>query len=405
MAEFGWNFEKLEKDGKFRFLDMITVKEKGVASVLERIVEEVGNFKAKRLVIDSFSAMAQAFKKPIDARIILHTLLGRIIRQFGCTTILIAETPIGQEGVGLGVEEFVADNVVRLKFIELEGYTLRELELLKLRGTRIKERKLIYTLEGGFNVIPPFKFKPVEKPDRFQPIPDPPNKYSTDVKTLDEALDGGLPKGSAMLLEIDEKISASMYHLLVAPMAANFVLQGRGLFIVPSMGVNPLLFHKHIGAYGGTEEEWRRYIRIIMKGSRPSESFPSIILVKGKDWREDLGEVFRIGKELATKTGQPNLFIVGVDALTTFYGEKQCEEILNISATEARRTEAAIIAIVKAGYRSLAIRLSSIVDVYLRLKREHGCLLLYGVKPRMGIYAVECDVSKGYPIPKLTPIV
>jgi len=116
-----------------------------------------------------------------------------------------------------------------------------------------------------------------------------------------------------------------MYHLLVAPMAANFVLQGRGLFIVPSMGVNPLLFYKHIGAYGGTEEEWRRYIRIIMKGSRPSESFPSIIPVKGKDWREDLGEVFRIGKELATKTGQPNLFIIGVDALTTFYGEKQEE--------------------------------------------------------------------------------
>jgi hypothetical protein len=40
---------------------------------------------AKRLVIDSFSAMAQAFKEPIEARSILHNVLEKIVRSLGCT--------------------------------------------------------------------------------------------------------------------------------------------------------------------------------------------------------------------------------------------------------------------------------------------------------------------------------
>lgn len=49
-------------------------------------------------------------------------------------------------------------------------------------------------------------------------------------------------------------------------------------------------------------------------------------------------------------------------------------------------------------------RVASISEVHLKIIREHGTLLLYGVKPRTGIYVVEIDTSKGYAIPKLTPI-
>jgi len=60
--------------------------------------------------------------------------------------------------------------------------------------------------------------------------------------------------------------------------------------------------------------------------------------------------------------------------------------------------------IVKAGYRELAVRLSGIADFHLCLVRKRGTMLFYGVKPRIGVYAVEYDSSKGYPLPKLTPI-
>jgi len=38
---------------------------------------------------DSFSALAQAFEKPIDMRSFTHIVLSKILRKAGCTTLLI----------------------------------------------------------------------------------------------------------------------------------------------------------------------------------------------------------------------------------------------------------------------------------------------------------------------------
>ena len=59
---------------------MVTVTERAVSDVLNRIIEEVMSLNAKRLVIDSFSTLDQAFKEKIEARIILHTILGKIVK-------------------------------------------------------------------------------------------------------------------------------------------------------------------------------------------------------------------------------------------------------------------------------------------------------------------------------------
>ncbi|MEM3551762.1 MAG: ATPase domain-containing protein [Candidatus Bathyarchaeia archaeon] len=405
MKAFGYDFKRLESKGRFRFLDMLTVKEPAINTVLNMIVEEAENFKAKRLVLDSYSALAQAFKDPMDARIVAHTILGKLIRMMGCTTILIEEVPIGNSKIGFGVEEFVADGVIKLNSTVLEGHRFRELELLKLRGIRLKEHILAFTLDGGFRVFQPFKPNPPKNPKRFQPVPDMPDKYSTGSKSLDEVLDGGLPKSSFLLLEVDEKISTPMYHLLVVPLAANYALHGRGVFIVPSIGVDPAMLHGYIRLYGD-EDCWMRYARIIVqKNLQASEDSANIIHVEGGDWRNDIGKVLEESRKLTAETRQPSLSIIGVDTLTALYGEKQTLEALNLNAVNARKAGSAAIAIVKAGIKELAVKLSPIADIYLRLKREHGCLLLYGVKPRTGLYAVEPDTSAGYPIPKLTPIV
>ena len=402
----GVDFKRLEVDGKFKFLDFTAMKEEGISAILETILSEVQALKARRLVIDSFSAMAQAFKEPIEVRIVINVVLGKIVRQMDCTTVMIEEVPIGESRIGFGMEEFVADGVVALRAGELEGRTFRVLGLIKLRGTELKEQRLTFTLKRGFKAFPPFTSRPIEKPKRFQPIPDLPDKYSTGSRGLDEALGGGVFRGSTMLLDVDEKVSTLEYHLFVALLATNFALQGRGVVIVPSSGVDPAMMHKYIDVYGGTEEEFSRYLRIIVaKSLTPPKDWPNVIVVKGEDWREDLDKAVKMSMELSAETGQPNLSIVGTDTLITHYGEERCEEILNLSATEARRVGAAVIAIVKAGRRELATKLSPIADVYLRLAREHGCLLLYGIKPRTGLYAVEMDTSKGYPLPRLTPIV
>jgi len=98
MKALGFDFERLEKEGRFCFLDLVTVRGEAVSTAVELIVGKVAELGAKRLVVDSFSAMAQAFKDPHDARIVLHDIMYRIARSMGCTTILIVEVPPGRLG-------------------------------------------------------------------------------------------------------------------------------------------------------------------------------------------------------------------------------------------------------------------------------------------------------------------
>jgi KaiC/GvpD/RAD55 family RecA-like ATPase len=397
---------KLEVEGKIKILDFTAIKEEALPIILESILAEVKALNAKRLVIDSFSALAQAFKEPIDVRIIVQTILSRIVREMDCTTIMVEEVPIGRAEIGLGMEEFVADGVLRLRAGELDKRLFRDLEIVKLRGTRLSERKLAFTLEGGFKAFTPFKLKPIEKPSRFQPIPDPPGKYSTGIKDLDSILEGGLLKGSTMLLELDNKVSMAEYHLIIVPIILNFMMKGRAVLLIPTIGVDAEVARGIGLRYGLTNEEINRFLRVCEAHPISGASDkPYIVVFDVKDPWKDYSKYLEIEKELMQMTGQPVMHVAGADSLASYYDESICKNLLGQDAIWIRKQGSLGILILKPGYTKLKTSLSSIASVHLRLLREHGCLLLYGVKPRTGLYGVEMDVSRGYPLPKLTPII
>ncbi|HKZ95211.1 MAG TPA: ATPase domain-containing protein [Candidatus Bathyarchaeia archaeon] len=134
LRKFGFDFEPLESQGKFKFLDLLTTREDTVSSTLGMLSREVLELGAKRLVVDSFTAMAQAFNRRIDARIILH-MLDKLMGKSDCTTLLLVELPTGTKTIGLGFEEFVADGVILFETIdEREGIRKRAV-VRKMRGT------------------------------------------------------------------------------------------------------------------------------------------------------------------------------------------------------------------------------------------------------------------------------
>lgn len=90
MSSLGLDFEELEGQGRFEILDLVTAKEAGLDTLMEMMTSDINTLGVERLVIDSFTAMANAFAKPIDVRIALH-LLSKIVRQSSCTTIVITE--------------------------------------------------------------------------------------------------------------------------------------------------------------------------------------------------------------------------------------------------------------------------------------------------------------------------
>jgi KaiC/GvpD/RAD55 family RecA-like ATPase len=405
MRDLGFNFEKLEEEGRFRFHESLTAKEAAAPAVLESILEEIGKIGAKRLVIDSFSALAQAFREPHEARIILHTILSRVVRYMGCTTILIVEVPHGEEKIGLGVEEFVADGIIVLRRKRFDGRILRDLEILKMRGTPTPEVQVVFTLKDGFKAFPPFKPKPVEEPSRFKPQPDKKEYFSTGSQDMDKMLGGGYPRGSTVLIEIGGQISTLQYHLISVPTAWNFILNGRGVTVIPTRGVDHNLLRVKAEEGGLTCDEVNRLLRICVREYLGIKPEPYIVAFKGEDAAEDYAKYLDVEQKLIESTGQPTLHVAGVDTLIDNYRVEGALSIIRIQATRIRERGGLGILLLKPSHQELAKTLAALTDVHLKITREHGAVLVYGVKPRTSLHVLEMDTSEGYPMPKITPII
>lgn len=155
MNALGIDIAAQEKLGNIRIMDMVTVREEGLSTVLQEVLDAIHSLKAQRLVIDSFSAMGQAFTREIEARIMLHTILSKIVRGMGCTTILTCEIPWGSERVGMGIEEFIADGIMLVSSFVENLAIKRRLLIVKLRGTAhsIQYHDIIFS-NRGVKVVP-----------------------------------------------------------------------------------------------------------------------------------------------------------------------------------------------------------------------------------------------------------
>jgi circadian clock protein KaiC len=135
VRQFGPEIGKTLRNEKIKFLEYTVMTDVGLEAILKTILNEIVKTGAKRLVIDSYSAMAPLFEKGA-IRTVLHSVMGEVIRETGCTTIVICEVPRGEANLGTGVEEFVADGVILLGTRELDGRPIRELEILKMRDRK-----------------------------------------------------------------------------------------------------------------------------------------------------------------------------------------------------------------------------------------------------------------------------
>jgi circadian clock protein KaiC len=155
MLRFGWDFERLELEKRCTILDLSTSKESGIQSNIDAMLREVTQLQAKRLVIDSFTAMSMALKEAIDIRYLIH-LLYKFLQNTGCTTLMISDTPWGSNKIGSGIEEFIADGIISMntRFDE-SGQLTRKMRILKMRNTNHSLMTHKYTITPqGVVVLP-----------------------------------------------------------------------------------------------------------------------------------------------------------------------------------------------------------------------------------------------------------
>ncbi|MCJ7632915.1 AAA family ATPase [Candidatus Bathyarchaeota archaeon] len=135
MLRFGWDFADLERQRKVMVLDLVqSISKRGIEVNFEAILTASKTLDAKRLVIDSLSALTTYINTKAEARSFV-ALANRLLEDSGCTAIMMVEMPWGKVEIGAGFEEFMADGLMILES-KLEQFKVRRrLYVPKMRGT------------------------------------------------------------------------------------------------------------------------------------------------------------------------------------------------------------------------------------------------------------------------------
>lgn len=196
---FGWDLQKLIDEGKLFILDASpdpegqdVVGNFDLSALIERVQYAVRKYKAKRVSIDSVTAVFQQYEAAPVVRREIFRLVARL-KEVGATTIMTTERveeygPVAR----FGVEEFVSDNVAIVRNV-LEGERRRRtIEILKLRGTTHMKGEYPFTITNhGVSIFPLGAMQLTQRSSNV--------RVSSGVQTLDEMCGGGFFRDSIIL--------------------------------------------------------------------------------------------------------------------------------------------------------------------------------------------------------------
>lgn len=134
--EFGWLFDDYEETGDFKIIYLNPFQDGG--GFADRIVEEMNDIGANRVVVDSTSVMGMYNDNPGKIRQRLYDLV-RKLRRESVTAVMTSEIPNEEEDrvSRYGVEEFVADALIVLQYVSIGQESFGNLEVRKMRRTEI----------------------------------------------------------------------------------------------------------------------------------------------------------------------------------------------------------------------------------------------------------------------------
>ncbi|TMA90015.1 MAG: recombinase RecA [Deltaproteobacteria bacterium] len=188
------------------------IRADGIASVAAQVKEHVERDEPDLVAIDSAKALHD-FAPDHGLRRAVFYDLAVTLAGWESTTFLVGE--YRSDEVGELPEFAVADCIIELRNRARELTTLREVEVLKLRGSHYESGRHFFDIDAsGLTFYPR-----VRAPEQTGTGPLPTGeRVSTGVKGLDALLGGGLPQHSATVVEGSTGIGKTVLglHFLVA---------------------------------------------------------------------------------------------------------------------------------------------------------------------------------------------
>jgi circadian clock protein KaiC len=202
MQQFSF-FDETLCEGRVVFADLGTViRQKGAEATLSEIAGRVEREEPAVVVIDSFKAVRDILGDPAALRTFVYDLAVHTAG-WGAASLLVGEYT---EAEVVSQAEFaIADGIIRFTSSRHELTSIREVEVLKLRGADYVTGGHFYEIgSGGLDFFPrvrsPDRIDAVSRSTASRPV-SPPERTPTGVGGLDAMLGGGLPRASATIVQ------------------------------------------------------------------------------------------------------------------------------------------------------------------------------------------------------------
>lgn len=351
-----------------------------VVSGLHRLLSGMEN---PLIVLDSWEGIADYV--PPEARMKVEQSLMAVLEETGARMILVSERPETNTTL-----DQLAEAILVLHQNVIEDRRVRELEIRKLRGEPIRQERYLFTLAGGrLRYLEPFAFTLPERTSMFRPLENTATHMSTGSRDIDALLGGGVPRGSTVLLEIrgDVPFEGQVYVPLTALL--NFLATNNAVMAFPYSDYDPTRARLFATQFM-PEDVYNANMRVFT-----TDQVEDPVAIKfSLNPTEDFDKWFGTYSEFKAK-GKTIWMLMALDTVENFYGQG----VMNFLATVAARAAVNkdIQSIVARPNLELTRKVANISQIHLVLSQRWGTLILYGVKPRTGFYALQFTFDHGYP--------
>ena len=360
--------------------EFLDVRLEDATSALDFVMRLTSAKKVKTIVFDSWDALAKELDQ--KERLRAEKTLMALANNSGAQLVFVSEEP------GSTTIDYLVDGILEVVRVEVEDRVVREFIIHKLRGTKIPQHKYLVTLlEGKFTFFEPYTIPDYSKMRKFVQRPDVGESYSFGSGALDR-LFGGITPGSTLAIEYDETVPYPALRAIELPPIINFLLMGRSAILLPLPGANDEITSSILTKACGALAVKKRLstLNVLRTSDVKTANLPKN--ATPKEIHEVVtNETIRLREKSVDKTV---LIVKSVSALENLFAS-DLDSLLEVTSQEIitlqQSHDAHILFLAKDS--PIRSRILSMSSSYAKLFVRDGTVLMFGVKPHTGIYALQ----------------
>ncbi len=365
-------------------------------NILESVFESVTKLKKPLIVLDSWDSIAKELD--LKERLRIEKSLVGIAEENEAKLVFISEEP------HLTTTDYLVDAIITLKDEEIEGRRIRRIEWNKLRGSEIPQKSFLFTLHGGRFKI--FQRARVEdwtelRARKFEPRKHTKTHYSSGSEDLDDLFEGGLRKGSTILLEVGKTVPPDWQLPLLASIELNFLALNGCAVNMSHASIAPITFKEAIARHL-SEDIVKSRFRIGLYEEHRSD--PCFFMLDRTSTEKSFEKLWSEAMKVKGVSGRPCIVFVDLDIEEAIHpGNELLKCVLELSLEIRQFNDVLVLKLEEDN--EIKGKLLAFCDRHVKLDVADATLVTYSIRPPSRICHLEYDYSKGYPIVKLTPIV